>query len=285
MRLCHNMNSLSLFNKYKKNLNVNASSINKISSGVKINRAKDNPDKIGQSESMKIKIRSMQVAQRNMQDGASMLQTADGALQQVNNMLSRIKELAVSAGDGNKTGEEKKIIQNEVNELLKGINDLATNTEFNGIKLIGNEEVIDNNNPKYQVATTGAGIGENMKIPMFNISSSVLADSQGNKMSEIDLLTEEGIGKAMNTIDEVISVIGGIRAEYGAISNKFESTSDRLASSMDMVQNASSKLTDTDIAEEVVKLSKTQILFQTQIALIAQSNDFPKDALKVLDRL
>ena len=89
----------------------------------------------------------------------------------------------------------------------------------------------------------------------------------------------------IKTIDDVISVVSRMRGEYGAISNKFESTYDRLTSSTDVVQNASSKLTDADLAEEMLKLSKGQIIYQTQIALIAQSNDFPRDALKVLDKL
>lgn len=285
MRLCHNMNSLSLYNKYKKNLKVTDSSINKISSGIKINSAKDNPDKIGQSESMKIKIKSMQIAQKNMQDGSSMLQAADGALQQVNDMLSRIKELVVSGADTVKTEDDKKIIQAEIDELLQGIDKLSANTEFNGIKLIGDAEVIDNKNPNYQIATTGAEIGDNMKIPMFNINSSVLVDSNGNKLSEISVLNELDADKAIDTIDESIQIINDIRAQYGAISNKFESSYDRLMSSTEVAESASSKLTDVDIAEEMVLLAKSEILYQTQIALIAQSNEFPRDALKVLDKL
>lgn len=285
MRLCHNMNSLSLYNHYKKNLKVNDSSINKISSGVKISSAKDNPDKIGQSESMKIKIRSLQVAQRNMQDGSSMLQTADGALQEVNNILSRIKELSVSAADGTKSIDEKTIIQEEVNGLLAGISDLANNTEFNGIKLIGTSEVVDNGNPKYQVATTGAEVGESMKIPLFNVNPEMLRDENGNELGKINVTTMDGAGKAMKIIDAAISTVNDIRSKYGAISNKFESSYDRLESSTEIIQNASSKLTDTNVAEEIANFSKTNIMYQAQIALIAQSNQFPQDALKILDRL
>ena len=285
MRICHNMNSLHLYNKYKKNLSVNETAIKNISSGIKINRAKDNPDKIGQSESMKIKIRSMQAAQKNMQDGTSMLQVADGALQEVNNILSRLKELAVAAATGTNTDEEKGIIQNEIDSLLEGINDIANNTEFNGIKLIGNEKVTDTAKPQYQIATTGSEVGENLNIPMYNVNSSVLKDSDGNKLSEISVLTDDDCQKTLKTVSDVISVVSRMRGEYGAISNKFESTYDRLVSSTDVVQNASSKLTDADLAEEMLKLSKGQIMYQTQIALIAQSNDFPKDALKILDKL
>ncbi|MCR4944378.1 MAG: flagellin [Clostridium sp.] len=283
MRLCHNMNSLSLYNKYKKNLSVSQSTLNKITSGVKINSAKDNPDKIGQSEAMRIKIKSMQTAQKNMQDGSSMLQVADGALQQVNNMLSRLKELAVSAADDTKTEGDKKIIQEEAKQILSGINDIASNTEFNGIKLIGKETVIDNKKPEYQIATTGAEVGDNMKVPIYNINTGFIEDEDGNRLCDIDLVNNPS--QAIGVVSASINIVNEIRSVYGAINNKFDSSYERLQSSTDIAENASSKLTDADIAEEMVNYSKTQILYEAQIALIAQSNRFPMDALKVLDKL
>lgn len=285
MRLCHNMNSLKLYNKYSKNLKVSGTSINNISSGIKISRAKDNPDKIGQSESMKIKIRSMQIAQKNMQDGSSMLQAADGALQQINDVLSRVKELTVNAANGSNTEDEKQIIQTEIDSLLRGIDDMANNTEFNGIKLIGNQDVFSNDFPKNLEAMTGAEVGEVMKVPMYNVNTSLLLDSNGKSLASINVLTQEGASEALATIDEVISSVSHIRSQYGAISNKFESCYDRLTSSTQVVQTASSRLTDADIAEEMLTFSKSQILYETQIALMAQSNQFPMDALKVLDKL
>lgn len=283
MRLYHNINSLGLYNKYKNNLNETQSIVNKISSGIKINSAKDNPDKIGQSESMKIKIKSMQIAQKNMQDGSSMLQVADGALQQVNNMLSRLKELTVSAADGSKTGEEKEIIQEEVNQILSSINDISSNTEFNGIKLVGKDTITDNSRPEYQIATTGAEVGDNMKVPLYNVNTAIIKDENGNKLCDIDVINNPA--DAIKVVDSAISSVNEIRSVYGAISNKFESSYERLESSTNITENASSKLTDADIAEEMLKYSKTQILYETQIALLAQSNRFPMDALKVLDKL
>ena len=114
MRLNNNMSSLSIYNGYKKNLINNKSAIERLSTGIKINSAKDNPNKIGQSEQMRIQIKSLQAVQRNLQDGVSMLQTADGALQEVNNTLARIKELSVSAANGSKSESEKEIIQNGI---------------------------------------------------------------------------------------------------------------------------------------------------------------------------
>lgn len=285
MRLNHNMNSLSLFNKYKKNLVNNERAIDRISSGTKINSAKDNPNKIGQSEGMRIQIKSLEAAQRNLQDGASMVQAADGALQEVNNTLARMRELAVSAADDGKSAADKNVIQIEIDQMKKNINDLANNTEFNGVKLIGDLNVAENEFPVQNEVMAGAMAGDIMKIPAFNVSSGMLGDKEGNKLQDINVTTKEGAGKAISIIDAASQTIVGIRSRYGAIQNKFESSSDRLASNGNTVEKAYSSLKDADIAAEMAELARTQILNQTGIALIAQSNKFPQDALSALKRI
>lgn len=283
MRLNHNMNSLNLYRTYSKDLSVNESALSKISSGLKINSAKDNPNKIGQAESMRIKIKSLQAAQKNMQDGSSMLQVADGGLQEVSNILSRMKELAVSSADGTKTDVDRESIQMEIDELKGAINDLATNTEFNKVKLLGDEGVSNNMYPQYKLAVVGAEQGETMKVPLYNVHTSVLTDEEGRKLSDIDVINNSE--EALSVIDGAIDTIGSIRATYGAIENKFSTSADRLSGSTNILEGAYSKLVDADIAYEMSEITRTQVLNQTQIALIAQSNQFPQDALKVLERV
>ncbi|WP_310936602.1 flagellin [Clostridium sp. SHJSY1] len=285
MRLNHNINSLTLFNKYKKNLVNNEKAINRISSGVKINSAKDNPNKIGQSESMRIQIKSLEAAQKNLQDGASMIQAADGALQELNNTLSRMKELAVSSANGSNSPEDRNAIQIELDQMKKNINDIANNTEFNGIKLIGNKDVFENQFPVYNEIMAGALPEDIQRIPAFNVSTEILGDKDGNKIKDIDLSNEEGAQKAIATINDVVETVVGIRAQYGAIQNKYESSADRLSSNTITVEKAYSNLKDADIGKEMAELARTQILNQTGIALIAQSNKFPQDALSVLRRV
>lgn len=283
MRLNHNMNSLNLYRTYSRNLSVNESALSKISSGLKINSAKDNPNKIGQSENMRIKIKSLQAAQKNMQDGSSMLQVADGALQEVSNILSRMKELTVSSADRTKTVADRESIQMEIDELKGAINDLATNTEFNKVKLLGNESVYNNLYPEHKIAVVGAEQGESMKIPLYNVHTNVLTDEEGHRLSDIDVINnpEDAIGVVNGAID----TIGNIRATYGAIENKFATSADRLSGNTNILEGAYSKLVDSDIAYEMSELTRTQVLNQTQIALIAQSNQFPQDALKVLENV
>lgn len=285
MRLSHNMNSLRLNNTYQKNLKDNMSAIGKISSGVKINSAKDNPNKIAQSEQMRIQIKSLQSAQRNLQDGQSMLQTADGALGEANSILARMKELAVSAANGTKSQEDRAVIQLEINAMKEAINSLSKDTEFNGVKLIGNENISSNDYPSYMDTVIGAMVGEKVRIPAYNISSSFLHDKDGNTLRDIDVIDLGKVGEAINVIDASIDAISNIRSKYGALSNRFESSADNLAQNTLTVEKADSSLRDTDIALEMAELSRTQILNQTGIALIAQSNNFPQDALKVLERI
>ena len=285
MRLSHNMNSLRLNNVYQKNLKDNISAMGKISSGVKINSAKDNPNKIAQSEQMRIQIRSLQSAQKNLQDGQSMLQAADGVLGETSGVLARMKELAVSAADGTKTEADRSTIQAEINAMKDTINSFAKDTEFNGVKLIGDENVSSNDYPSYKDTVVGAMVGEKIRIPAYNISCSFLQNNNGNALSDIDVTDQDNAGKAIDVIDASITSISEIRSKYGAISNRFESSADNLSQNTLIVEGADSSLRDTDIAAEMAEFSRTQILNQTGMALIAQSNNFPQDALKILERI
>ncbi|MEO2507034.1 flagellin [Clostridium paraputrificum] len=285
MRLNHNMSSLSIYNGYKKNLINNKSAIERLSTGIKINSAKDNPNKIGQSEQMRIQIKSLQAVQRNLQDGVSMLQTADGALQEVNNTLARIKELSVSAANGSKSENEKEIIQNEIEEMKKNIDDLANNTEFNGVKLLCDEGVPNNKYPMYKNIVVGTMQGEQSRIPSFNIRTEILKDEKGNTLKDIDVRTQEGVSSALEVIDESIKTISSIRSRYGAMSNRLETTAENISSNEQVFERADSNLRDSDIALEMAELARTQILNDTSLALISQSNNLPQDALRILERV
>lgn len=285
MRLNHNMNSLSTYNVYKKNIAENASAMERISSGEKINAAKDNPNKIGQSEQMRIQIKSLQASQRNLQDAASMIQTADGALQEANNTLSRMRELAVSAADDTKSTADKATIQEEINQLKKNLDDLAYNTEFNGVKMIGSSDVKNNEYPVYKNIVIGIMVDEQSRIPLFNISPRSLKDKENNFLENIDVTTSGGASSAIKTLDDCIYTVSNIRGKYGAIANRFESTAENSVARGVLLEKADSSLRDADIAYEMMEVSRTQLLNDTSLALIAQSNRIPLDALRVLERV
>ena len=246
---------------------------------------KDNPNKIGQSEQTRIQRKSLQAVQRNLQDGTSMLQTADGALQEVNNTLARIKELSVSAANGSKSESEKEIIQNEIEEMKKNIDDLANNTEFNGVKLLCDERVPNNKYPMYKNIVVGAMQGEQGRIPSFNIRTEILKDEKGNTLKDIDVRTAEGVSSALEVVDESIKTVSSIRSRYGAMSNRLETTAENISSNEQVFERADSNLRDSDIALEMAELARTQILNDTSLALISQSNNLPQDALRILERV
>jgi len=271
MRLSHNMFSLSIYKSYKKELIDNAKASKNISSGSKVNSAKDNPNKIGKNETLKIQVLTNDAASKNIQDANSMIQTFDGALQEINNSLSRMKELTVSVGSSALTSDDKKNIQDELDSLTANINDLANNTEFNGVKLCDSSVTGDVSS---SVKTAiGNMDDENMDIPFFNVSAENLG---------VGTLDISDVDASIDSVDKAIQMVSKIRSKYGSIQNRLEETADYLSSKDISIQTAQSRIGDADIAEEMMKYSTSQILVNSSIGLMAQSNNFPKDALNIL---
>ena len=198
MRLHQNMDSLNVYQNYKKNLNVQGGVLNRISTGQKINSAKDNPNKLGQSENFRMQIRGLQSAEKNLQDGVSMMQATDGALETVSNSLVRMKELTVQASNGTNNIDDLKVIQLEIDQLKQHIDYTAKNSDFNGVNLIGNKFVSNNDNPEYKNSMIGANAKDDIKIPMFNVTTDELRDKDGNSLSDVDVTKVENINKNLS---------------------------------------------------------------------------------------
>ena len=271
MRLTHNMFSLSIYKSYKNQLIDNAKASNNISTGSKLNSAKDNPCRIGKNETLKIQVLTNDAASKNIQDTNSMLQTFDGALKEVNDDLCRMKELTVSAGSGALTDDDKKNIQVEIDSIKAGINSLANNTEFNGVKL-SNSTLTGDATSSIKTAI-GNMNGESMDIPFFNVSAENLG------VGNLDI---SNVDAANEAVDKATQMVSKIRSKYGSIQNRLEGTADYLSSKDINIQTTQSSIGDADIATEMTQYSKSQVLIQASIALMAQSNNFPKDALNIL---
>lgn len=284
MRLNTNVMSLNVFRNYQKNLNENSAALGRISSGSKIMSAKDNPNKLGQSESFKLQLKGLQAASKNLQDGSSMLQTADGGIDGISSSLIRMKELVIKAGNDSNTDEDRDIIQKEIDSIKTSINDLANNTEFNGVKLIGDKSVSDNKQPGGLNMTSGANKGENINIPTHNLSSAALVDSKGNSIDDIDI-TNGNIDDSLNVIDEAIKTANSVRSKYGALQNRFESLASANSSNELMLTKAQSVISGADIAKEMMEFTRTNILIESGNAMMAQTNQIPNDALRVLERI
>lgn len=277
MRLSHNLASLNIYREYSKVLNRQSVSSARISSGYKVNKAKDNPGDLAKSERLRMQIRGMQMASRNVQDGVSMLQTAEGALGSVREILIRIRELTVKAGNGTNSTEEKQIIQNEIDQLAKGIDDIAANTEFNGVKLIGFDEVEDNNAPRMIDMPSGINPDEKVSIPRYDLKSSKI-------LGNIDVVNSSA-DDALMKVDKAIETAASVSSKFGALQNRFESTFTNLNEIGDKMQGAESDLRDVDIAEEMIEIAKNNVLIEAGNALMVQTNKFPQDVLRILENI
>lgn len=276
MRININLKSLTIYNGYKKNIAANSTAMERIASGSKLNSAKDNPIKIEQNENFKMQIRALEMANKNLQDSTSMVQVADTAMSTISEALIRMKELSVQAANETNTESDKKIIQEEINQLTSYINDTAENTEFNGNKLLWNDKVTDNNNPVYVDMQTGANVGDVTTIPYFNLSTEVLG------IADLDVTTIEGASKALEDIDEALRNVNSCRSAYGAIQSRLESTAEIISSGIYTYTKSHSDICDADIAMEMANVARTSVLIESATAIMAQTNNFPKDVLNIL---
>ena len=277
MRININMKSLGIYSGYKKNIAANSAAMEKISSGKKINSAKDNPLKIEQSENFRMQIRSLEMANKNLQDSTSMIQVADTAMGTISEALIRMKELTVQAANEVTNEADRKLIQDEIDVLRSHIDDTAKNTEFNGNKLLVNGNVTDNSKPDYVEMQIGSNVGDSIGIPFFNVSSETLG------IDKLDVVNDAT--KALNSIDEALKDVNGCRAKYGAVQNRLENSIEITSSSSYIYEKSSSDINDADIALEMAEIARTSILMESATAMMAQSNNFPKDMLNILANL
>jgi len=277
MRININMKSLGIYSGYKKNIIDNSAAMKKISSGKKINSAKDNPLKIEQSENFKMQIRALEMANKNLQDSSSMIQVADSTMGTISEALIRMKELTVQAASETTNEADRNIIQSEIEQLKSYIDDTANNTEFNGNKLLVNGNVTDNSKPKYVEMQIGANVGDSIGIPFFNVSSETLG------IDKLDVVNDAT--KALNSIDEALKDVNGCRAKYGAVQKRLETSIEITSSSSYIYEKSSSDINDADIALEMAEIARTSILMESATAMMAQSNNFPKDMLNILANL
>lgn len=274
MRLNHNMASLTICREQEKVWSSQSMYMNRISSGFKINSAKEDPNGLALSEKMRVQIRGLQIAQRNAQDGMSMLQSADAALEGVQSMLIRIRELSIQAG-GATNENDRQALKSEINQMIDGIDDTLKHSDFNGKSILSSKE----KNKTHEKMAVGANVGEVIDIPVYHLDSNELnLDSLKNKE-----LNSNSIGEFLKIADEAVDKISDIRGKYGALCNRFEGTYNEVHEMHDTIVGTESKIRDTDIAEAMMNLARDNILIEAGQAMLVQSNKFPQDALRVLE--
>ena len=277
MRINQNIYSLNIFRNYTKSVASNSTALERIASGKKINSAKDNPIKVERSENINIKLRSLQKASQNTQDGISALQVVDTAMGEIEDVLIRMRELSVQASSDNYSDEDRVSIKAEIEELKKFIDDTAESTEVNGNKLIGNKNVTDNSNPEIKKSQIGAEVGETIDIPYYNLSCDVLG------IDNVDVINNPS--QSITMLEKAISDVAGYRSKYGAIQNRMEESLDMIESNRCTYEKNYSEIVDADVALEMLEVTRTSILMESSLALMAQSNNFPRDVVNMLSGL
>lgn len=283
MRLTYNKYSLSIYKNYKDALADNNKAIGNVSTGKKLNSAKDNPSKIVEADKLKISLESRQAAQGSVQDTNSMIQTFDGSLQEMNDNLSRLKQLVTAAGNSTLSSSDRGDVQKEIETIKSSINDLASNTSFNGIKLslpddsiTGTTGTIDTRTSSLN-STIGEEAGESMGIDFYHLTS------KGLNIDNIDVASSSGnIDSYLDQVDASISQVDSIRSKYGAMETSLEDSLNDYDEINSTLESAQSDIEDADIATEMTNYSTASVRVKAGISLMSQSNQLPQDCVNLL---
>ena len=262
----------------QRNLGTSQSALNKsmqrLSSGLRINSAKDDAAGLAISDRMTAQIRGLNQASRNAMDGISLAQTAEGALQESTNILQRMREIAVQSANDTNSINDRKSLNDEVVQLQKELSRIATNTEFNGRGLL-NGSMASTNNAKFHV---GANADQTIAFSIQKADASTLKVHGAS----VKVLTQSAANLAIKNIDTAIGTIDGIRGGLGAVQNRFESTIANLNNVSENLSAARSRIMDADIAQETSAMTKNNILQQAGVSILAQANQTPQLALSLL---
>jgi len=242
----------------------------RLSSGKRINSAKDDAAGLAISSSMTSQIRGMTQAVRNANDGISMAQTADGALDEVTNMLQRIRELSVQAASGTYQASDRTNLQTEVTALASQITSITANTKFNGVGLFTGSA----GSAGTVTIQTGSSSSDtvNMNFTALNLSA----------VSSVNLSTAAGATSAMASLDTLITTVSTKRATLGAAESQLSSVVNNLTSNITNLTDARSRIQDADFGTETTNLARSQILAQASTAMLAQANQSQQSVLKLL---
>tara|TARA_Y100000296_G_scaffold40223_1_gene46393 strand:+ start:1533 stop:2378 length:846 start_codon:yes stop_codon:yes gene_type:complete len=250
----------------------------RLSSGFRINSAADDAAGLQITDRMTSQIQGLNQAVRNANDGISLAQTAEGAMAETTTALQRIRTLAIQSQNGINSESDRVALQKEVSALRTEISRISTTSQFGGVDILTGDF-----SAKFLV---GANAGQTISV---NLSSQALAragvdgfSATGLGIISDDVLTEAGASRLLTAVDSAISAIGGLRADLGALQNRFQSTIRNLSNISENVSAARSRIKDADFATETAELSRNQILQQASTTVLAQANQRPQAALSLL---
>ncbi|SHH20610.1 flagellin N-terminal helical domain-containing protein [Tepidibacter thalassicus] len=269
MIINHNLNAMNAHRRMGIAQGAQAKSIEKLSSGMRINRAGDDAAGLSISEKMRAQIRGLNQASRNAQDSISLIQTAEGALDETHAILQRMRELAVQASNDTNVTKDRSAIKAEIDQLQQEITRIADTTEFNTQKLLDGKF----SGKTFQI---GANKGQTISLTIATMNAKALS------VNSIDVSTATKAGSAITKINDAINKVSSERSKLGAYQNRLEHTIKNLDNASENLQAAESRIRDVDMAKEMMKSTRANILAQASQAMLAQANQAPQGVLQLL---
>ena len=273
MIINNNMMSLNAQRAQTVNASGMGKSLEKLSTGQRVNRAADDAAGLTISEKMRSQVRGLNQASRNSQDGISAVQTAEGALDEVHSMLQRMRELTVQAGNDTNQAKDREAIKAEIHQLYDEIDSISGKTEFNKQKLLSGGF---KDGKKLQV---GANEGQTLTITIANMEAKSIGLSA---KAALKVDSSDEVSKSIVKIDKAIEKISEQRSNLGAVQNRLEHTIKNLDNAAENTQAAESRIRDTNMAKEMSAFTKNNVLSQAAQAMISQANQVPQQALQLL---
>jgi flagellin len=243
-------------------------SLERLSSGLRINRSADDAAGLAIAEGFRAVVRGTQTAQRNAQDGVSLVQTAEGSLSETTNILQRIRELAVQSANGTQSDTNRTAMNTEVQQLLQQIDDIALDTEFNGVRVLSANQTI--------TLQSGAQASQTLAVTVTGAKTNDLG------VSSITVSSLVTATSAISTIDLALRSVSTLRSSLGAFQNRLEFTINTLAIQEENSSASESAIRDADIARETIGFTRNQILVSSGTSVLAQANIVPQTALQLL---
>jgi len=284
MIINHNMSSINA----NRMLNIKSkdvdNSMEKLASGLRINKGGDDASGLAVSEKLRSQIRGLNQAFRNIENGASFIQTTEGYLQETSDIVHRIRELAVQGANSVYTNEDRAQIQVEITQLLDEVNRVASHAQFNGMNLLTgkfaqNSTAVDGK----MYFHVGANMDQREQIFVGTMTAAALKfENPGTKTATLSLSTVDTSNQAIGTLDQALLRINKQRADLGAFQNRFEFASRGVAIAAENMQRAESLIRDTNMASQMVEFVKDSILVQAGTAMLAQANQKPQSVLQLL---
>ena len=273
MIINHNMSALFADRQLGVTQSDLTKSMEKLTSGLRINRAGDDASGLAVSEKMRSQIRGLNQAERNIQNGVSFIQATEGYLQETQDILHRLRELAVQSANGIYSDEDRMMIQVEVSQLVDEVNRIASHAQFNGMNMLTGAFARDSLVGRTMQLHVGANMDQRVQVFVGDMTATALGlqDSQGER-GQLNIATAEQANTAIGSVDNALKQISKQRADLGAYQNRFEVAAQGIAVAAENLQAAESRIRDTNMASKMVDYTKETILSQSGIAMLAQAN-------------